>query len=107
MKKNIKENRRRLRSGSKAVKHILYKQRPCCDICGKELPFELIQLHHIKMIRWGYKTDIFFCRLLCPNCHRAYHSHDRYLDKMHARNPNMDYITVYEKIKHKIQGSPP
>lgn len=92
--------RRKLRSGSREAKRILLMQNPVCDICGRK--GVSLELHHVKMIRWGYPTDVNYCRLLCHDCHKRYHEHDRYLNMLHSQG-NMDFLAVYERIKKQIQ----
>lgn len=91
--------KKHLRSGSKEAKRILLMENPHCDICGSS---KNLELHHVKMIRWGYPTDINYCRLLCHDCHKRYHEYDRYLNMLHSQG-NMDFLAIYEKIKKQIQ----
>lgn len=110
MKKKKKKNRTpnvrkiNLRAGSKGVKVFLYEQNPRCDICGCKLPIKVIQLHHIYLIRHGFPTQVDHCTLLCPNCHRKFHSKfDHYLDRLFGENPNTNFLDVYNMLKNHLK----
>ena len=90
-------NRRLLRSGSKRIKQELLIQNPHCDICGSQKD---LQLHHIYMIRHGFKSELKHCCLLCKECHVNFHRKwDEYLDLTFEQYPEIDFLTVYNTIK--------
>ena len=85
------------RSGSKEVKlQLELKYGYVCYICGCR--HGKLQLHHIKPIRLGGKTNVENGVLLCENCHKAYHGlYDLELDEMYVANPDTDYNALFEK----------
>lgn len=94
-KKVVKTNK--LRAGSKEVKRILLEQNPTCDICGSH---KSLQLHHIYLIRHGFKTMLIHCCLLCPTCHADFHHRwDKYLDEVFRNDPNADFLAIYNTLK--------
>ena len=94
---NNKTSRKGLRAGSKTVKAILMERNPRCDICGST---KSLTLHHIYLIRHGFKTELDRCCLLCANCHADFHHRfDKLLDKKFRENPNADFRAIYEELK--------
>ncbi len=94
--------KKHLRSGSKEAKRILLMENPHCDICGRK--GISLELHHITLIRHGYPTKLENTVLLCQLHHKMFHSKfDRYLDRLHAQNPNTDWKKVYEELKKQLQ----
>lgn len=100
MLKSRKSQKKNLRAGSKEAKRILYEQNPTCDICGCKLPMNIIQFHHIFMVRHGFATRVDRACLLCPNCHTKFHKKfDKYFDRLNAENHNTDFLAIYEECK--------
>lgn len=99
LKKQRKHNspKKALRQGSKEVKRILLSINPCCDICGYKGE---LQLHHVYLIRHGFKTELEHCVLLCDKCHKKFHKkYDNYLDKLFIEASNIDFMAVYQKLR--------
>ena len=89
--------RKGLRSGSSEVKRILLEQHPFCDICGSP---KALQLHHIYLIRHGFKTKLEHCCLLCANCHADFHHRwDKYLDEVYRNDHDADFLKIYNVLK--------
>lgn len=102
-RKKAETIRKRLRAGSKEIKAKLYEKAPYCDICHKEAPINVLDLHHIYLIRHGFKTEESRCVLLCPTCHRKFHvKYDSFLDSIFETNPDINFGRLYEAIKNKI-----
>lgn len=98
MRKHRKTRRKHLRSGSKAIKKILLANDPHCDICGTT---KSLQLHHIYLIRHGFKSELERCVLLCANCHVSFHKRwDKYLDITFNENPDIDFLAIYNVLKN-------
>lgn len=94
-----KQKRKTLRSGSKGIKNILLEKNPHCDICGTD---KSLQLHHIYLIRHGFKSEIEHCVLLCANCHANFHhKFDKLLDDTYRENHDADFKTLYEELKNQ------
>ena len=92
-----KKKRKNLRSGSKEIKRKLLAANPYCDICGTD---KSLQLHHIYLIRHGFKSELDHCVLLCANCHVAFHQRwDHYLDITFEEYPDADFVKIYNTIK--------
>ena len=86
-----------LRQGSKEVKQTLLRINPRCDICGYKGE---LQLHHVYLIRHGFKTQLEHCVLLCDKCHKKFHKKfDKYLDKLYLENPQTDFFNTYQNLK--------
>ena len=101
MLKSRKSQKKNLRAGSKEAKRILYEQNPTCDICGCKLPMNIIQFHHIFMVRHGFATRVDRACLLCPNCHTKFHKKfDKYFDRLNAENHNTDFLAIYKNVKN-------
>ena len=95
--RRTKTERKLLRSGSKRIKQELLIKDPHCDICGSQKD---LQLHHIYMIRHGFKSELKHCCLLCRECHVNFHrKYDKYLDITFEENPDIDFLAVYNTIK--------
>lgn len=93
-KRKRKALRRKLRSGSSCVKKILLERYPHCDICGTT---KNLQLHHVYLIRHGFKTELEHCVLLCAVCHHDWHvKNDQYWDALYAKDPNTDFMHMYK-----------
>ena len=89
--------RQSLRAGSKNVKRKLIETVGVCDICGSD---KSLQLHHIYLIRHGFKTKLEHCCLLCANCHADFHHRwDRYLDVVFKEDPEANFLKIYEVLK--------
>ena len=89
--------RQSLRAGSKNVKRRLIQTVGVCDICGNN---KSLQLHHIYLIRHGFKTKLEHCCLLCANCHADFHHRwDRYLDVVFKEDPEANFLKIYEVLK--------
>ena len=98
-KKQRKHNspKKALRQGSKEVKRILLSINPCCDICGCNGE---LQLHHVYLIRHGFKTQQEHCVLLCDRCHKRFHKKfDKYLDRLFLEDSFTDFMAVYQKLR--------
>lgn len=90
-------DKKALRQGSKEVKRILLSINPRCDICGCKGE---LQLHHVYLIRHGFKTELEHCVLLCDKCHKKFHKkYDKYLDKLFIEASNIDFMAVYQKLR--------
>ena len=91
---------KRLRSGSSEIKRILLAINPHCDICGSG---DNLQLHHVYLIRHGFKSRIDRCVLLCPQCHHAFHKRwDHYLDAVYRERPETDFMRIYQILKGSL-----
>lgn len=94
---NSKKLKKILRQGSKRVKKMLLESNPRCDICGSK---DNLQLHHIYLIRHGFRTEVDRCTLLCEHCHKKFHKKfDKYLDFLYSQNPETDFLSVYHNLK--------
>ena len=90
-------SRKHLRAGSSEVKRILLEQHPFCDICGSP---KALQLHHIYLIRHGFKTKLEHCCLLCANDHADFHHRwDKYLDEVYRNDHDADFLKIYNVLK--------
>ena len=99
-RRNNKKYRKNLRNGSKEVKAKLVELNPHCDICGKIGNSKSLQLHHIYLIRHGFRTKLEHCTLHCPTCHHEFHKKwDKYLDMTFEENPQADFMKIYNTIK--------
>ena len=112
MKKRRKKNKKRkkqrkinvskktLRQGSKEIKNILLSINPTCNICGRKGNLEL---HHVYLIRHGFKTQQDHCVLLCDRCHKKFHKKfDKYLDRLFSENPHTNFLEIYNKVKYHL-----
>lgn len=85
------------------VKQLLIERNGCkCMLCGKEVPYEQINWHHIRPKWWFKKHNLPIdnsyenAALLCVSCHAEVHTHDYY---------SQEYGILMEKIyKNKRWG---
>lgn len=98
-----KIKQKKLRSGSSEIKRILLAINPHCDMCGSG---DNLQLHHVYLIRHGFKSRLDRCVLLCPECHHAFHKRwDHYLDVTYKERPETDFMQLYNILKNMTKGS--
>lgn len=58
----------------KRLRMKVLKERGACEMCGKGLSKNTMQIHHIVPLSMGGKPyDISNIMLLCDSCHRALH----------------------------------
>ena len=95
--RKLKSPKKLLRKGSKEVKRVLLNLNPHCDICGSR---HELQLHHVYLIRHGFKTELEHCVLLCDKCHKKFHKKfDKYLDKLFLEDSFTDFMAIYQKLR--------
>ena len=98
--RRLNSHKKVLRQGSKEVKQSLLNINSSCDICGYK---GKLQLHHVYLIRHGFKTQQEHCVLLCDICHKKFHKKfDKYLDRLFAENPSTNFLEIYNEVKNHL-----